>query len=229
MYNVLLINIITMENNDVHHLPLDKGLEEDKINTKEWEIHEMLSLSKQMPYIHYCQNTWIWCWVASFLMALSWIKKWYIPNMQDEVKLINELAKASDWIALWSIMKLIDSHNIKMDVFSANKMENLNPDSSLVINYKDTIQNLLDKWSIIYQEGMQVDIWLVASELQKWRYIIMHGTIGWINHIRMVVWYEWDMLLVADPLYNKILKYNKDDFEENFTPPYGKRFISLYV
>lgn len=181
-----------------------------------------------LPHIHYTQKTSIWCGISSFLMALSWIQKWYIPDFTDEKKRISELRHMHWWIPLFEIIKLIDIHNIKMVAYYGERIENFDINNPLVSNYIKTIKYMINKWSLSHQEGIGISIETIIEELKKNRYILINGTCWGIPHMRLCIWYKWDSLLIADPLIDNIVEYDKELFEENCSPPFWKRFISIY-
>jgi len=202
-----------------------------KITTSEQEYPDKVNgiLShKELPYIHYSQHTAIGCGISSFLMALSGLKSWYVPNETDEKHWIANLRRMRGAVPIFEIIKLIDLHHIKMDVFFENYMERLDENDGLVSNYYKAVDYMTKKWVMRYKEGVKIDIPLIISELNKWKYVLINGTInGWIRHMRTCVWYRWNKLLIADPLRDESIEYDEDDFLRNCSPPYGKWIASL--
>lgn len=192
------------------------------------DILEVLSSSIHMPYIHYCQSTSVWCGVASFLMALSWLEKWYVPKNEDEKKWVKELKRMRWWIPLFEIIKMIDYHNIQMEASYGRSMTDFNEEDPLVKNYIKSIWYMTKKGTLKYKEKINITIPMIIWEIRKWRYVLINWTVGDVPHMRLCFWFDWNELLIADPLCNTIIKFDNNDFEENCNPPYWKWFISLY-
>ena len=193
-------------------------------------LNTLTTMNVTLPYKHYMQVTPIWCWIATFLMWLSWLDSTYEPNQKDEIYRTKNLRKISGAVPTFELMRLINKYNLKMDIYFENSTKDFDENSSLIRNYDKTVKYMREKWVLWKNiESTTINIELIKQHISQWRYIMLNGMVSWVPHMRLCIWYnENNELLIADPLLSNIQKYSEIEFKENCSPPFWKRFISLY-
>ena len=193
-------------------------------------LNTLTAMKITLPHKHYIQVTPIGCWIATFLMWLSWLNNEYEPNQNDEIYWTKNLRKISGAVPTFELMRLVDKYNLKMDIYFENSTSDFDENSSLIRNYNKTVHYMKNKWVIWKNiESTTIDIELIKKHISQWRYVMLNGMVSWIPHMRLCIWYnENNELLIADPLLSNIQKYSELDFKKNCSPPFWKRFISLY-
>lgn len=123
---------------------------------------------------------------------------------------------------------MVDHFGLKMAIGFEEALQHQDSNDPLVRHTITSLRHFQKKGSIIrHQENARIDTYTVIEAIQQGGVVLLNGMAHDTPHMRVCVGFMDAGLIIADPLEKQSTIVPPEQFDDLFSPPYGKWMMAV--